>query len=469
MRKSLIAILCTLFFIILFGCHQNAATKRNNLPNILLINADDLGFMDTELYGNHDFDTPNILKLAAAGMTFTQAYASAANCAPSRACMLSGQYSPRHGIYTVGNSKRGISKNRKLIPIVNTTTLADSVTTLAEELQKAGYRTVTIGKWHIGENPASQGFDVNIGGTHAGHPKSYFSPYRNPELIDGPDGEYLTDRLTAEAISQMTITSDQPFFIYLPYFAVHTPLQGKESLVEKYIDRGFDMRTATYGAMVENMDVNVGKLLSAMDDFHLRNNTLVIFTSDNGGIAALHSQQPLRGGKGSYYEGGIRVPLILSWPGTIVADSWSHLPVTNIDFYPTLLSVIQQEPSAEKILDGIDISREWSSEQISSDRSLFWHYPIYLQSYDGAQDDARDTLFRTRPGSTVREGKWKLHYFFEDNAWELYDLVADPGERTNLIETHPDVAAKMKKRLTDWWGNIGAPLPDRKNPEYEFQ
>jgi len=444
------------------------STLKTN-PNILLINVDDLGYMDTELYGNHDFDTPNILKLTAEGMIFTQAYASAANCAPSRACMLSGQYTPRHGIYTVGSSERGKSKDRKLIPTKNTTTLADSVITLAEELQRAGYRTITIGKWHLSDDPTTQGFDVNIGGTHAGHPKSYFSPYQNPNLSDGPEGEYLTDRLTDEAINQMTVGT-RPFFLYLPYFAVHTPLQGKEKLVEKYLEQGLEEKTAEYAAMVENMDTNLGKILGALDSLNLRKNTLIIFTSDNGGIAAIHSQHPLRGGKGSYYEGGVRVPLIVSWPGHIELGSQSDLPVSNIDFYPTLLSVIKQKPATGKILDGIDISPEWMGQKMENDRTLYWHFPVYLQAYSGAKDDSRGILFRTRPGSTLRQGKWKLHQYFEDEpdmAYELYDLEADPGERNNIIQKQPEMAKKLKRKLLVWRKNVRAPVPAERNPEYQ--
>ncbi len=477
MFKSAFLIFVPIFYLASYS--STAGDLNNEHPNILLINVDDLGYMDTELYGNHDFETPSILKLATKGMTFTQAYASAANCAPSRACMLSGQYTPRHGIYTVGSSERGKSKDRKLIPIENTTTLVDSTLTLAEELHHAGYRTVSIGKWHVSDDPTTQGFDINIGGTHAGHPKSYFSPYKNPNLKDGPDGEYLTDRLTGEAINQMT-DDTQPFLLYLPYFAVHTPLQGKEHLVQKYINRGFAKKTAEYGAMVENMDANLGKLFNALDSLKLRKNTLIIFTSDNGGIAAIHSQQPLRGGKGSYYEGGVRVPLIVSWPGHIEPGSRSGLPVSNIDFYPTLLSVIDQKPGDENILDGIDISPEWKGKSMDHDRTLYWHFPIYLQAYAGAKDDSRDTLFRTRPGSTLRQGKWKLHQYFEDSpevnrlrigsggqGWELYDLEADPGERKNLIKSHPEVAGDLKKNLLNWRRETNAPVPTVRNPEYQ--
>lgn len=439
--------------------------QYSEFPNILLINIDDLGYMDTELYGNHDIETPNILQLASGGMTFTQAYAAAANCAPSRACMLSGQYGPRHGIYTVGSSERGQSRDRKLIPVKNTTTLADSIVTLPEELRRAGYRTVAIGKWHLGENPTTQGFEVNIGGNHTGHPKSYFSPYKNPDLTDGPEGEYLTDRLTSEAIAQLS-RDEKPFFLYLPFYAVHTPLQGKENLVNKYLQKGFENKTARYAAMVENMDANIGRLLTALDSLGLRLNTLIIFTADNGGIAAIHSQKPLHGGKGSYYEGGVRVPLVVSWPDHIEAGSTSDLPVSNIDFYPTLLSIVGQKPSEGKILDGTDISPELMGRKMDHNRPLFWHFPIYLQAYDGKMDDSRDTLFRTRPGTTMRMGPWKIHHYFEENDWELYNLDTDPGERNDLFTQDPDKARELQIKVNDWRKKIGADIPSEINPEY---
>lgn len=453
-----------LFWIVAFSCSSDAP-DREGLPNIILINIDDLGYTDTELYGHHDFHTPHLLRFAETGMIFTRAYASAANCAPSRASMMTGQYTPRHGIYTVGSSERGKSSDRKIIPTPNTTTLADSMITLSEELRNIGYRTITIGKWHLGEDPMTQGFDVNIAGNHAGHPRSYFSPYQNPNLSDGPEGEYLTDRLTDEAISQIS-TNQKPFFLYLPYFAVHTPLQGKPDLVQKYLDRGFEKKTAHYGAMVENMDRNIGKLVNALDSLDIRDQTLVVFTSDNGGIAAVHSQRPLRAGKGSYYDGGIRVPLIFSWPGRIHSGVQSQLPVMNIDIYPTLLSLIGQQHGTSKILDGIDLSAELVGNGLKTDRNLYWHFPVYLQAYDGSLDEARDTLFRTRPGSVMLQDYWKIHHYFEDDEWELYNLAVDPREKSNLFEEYPKISRRLQTELNTWMESINAPIPSEPNPDF---
>ncbi len=447
------------------SCNTERKNEKTDPPNIILINVDDLGYGDTEIYGNSDFDTPHILQLASQGMTFTNAYAAAANCAPSRACLLTGQYSPRHGVYTVGSSERGHSKDRKLIPVENIEVLGDSVITLAHEFQRNGYRTMMIGKWHLGDDPSVHGFDVNIAGNHAGHPKSYFSPYGNPDLADGPEGEYLTDRLTREAISLIE-KSDEPFFLYLAYYAVHTPLQGKPELVAKYLEQGMEDKTARYAAMVENLDTNLGLLFKSMDRLKLIENTLIVFTSDNGGIAAIHPQLPWRAGKGSYFEGGIRVPMIVSWPGKIPSGSISDLPVINLDLYPTLLSISGIDPQ-NPILDGMDISREWNGDKMNRERSLFWHFPVYLQAYDGKTDDARDELFRTRPGTALRMGPWKIHHYFESDEWELYHLESDPGERMNLWDQETDVGQKLKAQLESWRQETNAAIPTQPNPEFE--
>src|SRR5210317_52008 len=245
------------------GCFSKSKiNEKITKPNIVFILIDDLGWSDVGFLGNPVYDTPNLNDLSTESIVFTNAYAPAANCAPSRACIMSGLNTPRHGIYTVGSSERGKSSSRKLIPTKNTTRLKEEFITIAEALKEHGYTTATMGKWHLGDDPKTQGFDINIGGSLAGHPKSYFSPYKNKALSDGEDGEYLTDRLTKEAIKFITTNKDTPFFLYLPYFTVHTPLQGKNHLVEKYKtklknDKRFNEK---YGAMVENMDTNIGVL-----------------------------------------------------------------------------------------------------------------------------------------------------------------------------------------------------------------
>ena len=323
-------------------------------PNIVLIVADDLGWKDLGFMGSAYYETPNLDRLAGEGMAFMQAYASAANCAPSRACLMTGMYSTAHGIYTVGSSERGDSRVRRIVPTKNITTLRNEYITLAESLKGAGYATASIGKWHLGEDPCSQGFDLNVGGSHRGHPGSYFAPYKGPEL-EAPEGEYLSDRLTEEALVFMQRNRHQPFFLYLPYYAVHTPIQSKDSLEQKYLEKGSHgcQSNAAYAGMVDNLDHCIGRVLMELDRAGLRKNTLVIFTSDNGGIREISCQDPLRAGKGSYYEGGIRVPLVFSWPGIIEAGTRVDEPVINIDFYPTLMELIHKVSPAN--LDGLSL------------------------------------------------------------------------------------------------------------------
>lgn len=432
-------------------------------PNVIHINVDDLGVMDVGFMGDKRYSTKNIDKLASQGMIFTNGYAPAANCAPSRACVLSGQFPMRHGVYTVGSSERGSASQRKLIPTKNTVHVDDSNFVLTEAFKKAGYVTCQIGKWHIGKDPKTQGVDVNIGGSSWGHPKSYFSPYKNPNLSDGPKGEYLTDRLTDEAIKFVKENKDKKFFLYFPYYTVHTPLQGRKDLKEKY--KNSKDVNADYAAMIECLDENVGRLMKTVDDLGLTENTIVVFTSDNGGIRKISKQDPFRAGKGSYYEGGVRVPFAIRWPKKIKAGSKSDYPVTGLDFYPTYLDICGIKLN-DKVLDGISISPILTGKSELPERPLFWHFPIYLQAYSAGNDGSRDPLFRTRPGSTVRLGKWKLHEYFEDGGIELYDLESDLGETNNLAEKNPEKAKELLSVLNNWRKEYNAPVPTEKNPKF---
>ena len=438
-------------------------------PNIIYINVDDLGYKDLGVMGSQYYETPHIDQLAREGMLFTQAYAAAANCAPSRACLLSGLNTPRHGIYTVENSDRGEKKTRKIIPTQNTVTLPDSVYTLAEMLRDNGYVTGTFGKWHLGDNPTTQGFMVNVGGNHRGNPgkDGYFSPYNLAHLADGPKGEYLTDRLTTEAISFLRANQQNPFFLYLPYYSVHTPIMGKDSLVAIFEQKakGNGQDNPEYAAMIASLDENVGRLLAELEKTGLRKNTIVIFTSDNGGIRDISYQDPLRAGKGSYYEGGIRVPLIIRWPGKIEAGSHSDVPVTNLDFYPTIQRLVQARRK-NTFLDGDDITAVLSGNAFA-ERLLYWHFPIYLQSYNPKEDGGRDPLFRTRPGSVVRKGNWKLHEYFESGDIELYNLEKDPGEINNLAAKHKEKAEELLGVLHKWRNRVEAPVPKERNPLFD--
>ena len=443
--------------------------QEHKKPNIVLINIDDLGYKDVGFMGSQYYETPNLDALAEEGMVFYNAYAGAANCAPSRACLISGLNTPRHGVYTVSPSDRGNTKTRKLIPIKNTDHLNDSFFTLPQMLKSAGYVTGSFGKWHVGNDPSIQGIDVNIGGSAKGNPGKggYFSPYKIDNITNGENGEYLTDRLTNEAISYIEKNKDTTFFLYMPYYTVHTPIMGKEELVAKFEAKSGQngQNRPDYAAMVYAMDQNVGKLLHALKQNNLEENTVVIFTSDNGGIRAISEQSPLRAGKGSYYEGGIRVPLIIKWPGKIKPKSTSTVAVSNLDFYPTLQNIAKPQNKA-KLLDGVNLEPILYGGELA-ERNLYFHFPIYLQKYDQLKDQGRDPLFRTRPGSVIISGEWKLHEYFEDGELELYNLKTDIGEKNNIAKQNPAKTKQLYEELNIWRTQTKAPVPTIANKLYD--
>lgn len=438
-----------------------------NKPNILYINIDDWGWSDTGFMGSQYYETPNIDQLAKQGVIFKHAYAPAANCAPSRACCMSGQYTPRHGVYTVNNSDRGNAKHRKLIPTKNKKTLPDDNITIAEALKGGGYTTCFIGKWHLGEDACTQGFDINIAGSHIGHPKSYFSPYQNERLTDGPKGEYLTDRLTDEAVDFLSKhNKDNPFFMYFAFYTVHMPLQAKKETIRKYENKKGNQQhnNPKYAAMIKHLDDNIGRLMKKLEELGLKHNTLILFTSDNGGVFNVSKQWPLRAGKGSYYEGGIRVPMFVCWPGRTTAGRICDTPVSGIDFYPTFLDAASVKKHDGKILDGVNLMPLITGKGDLQNRPLFWHFPVYLQ---GGNAETQDPVFRTRPGSAMRYGGWKLIEYFEDGTVELYHLKNDPGEKVNLAEQKPETTNELLAMLAAWRKQTNAPVPRKKNPQYD--
>ncbi|KMT63688.1 sulfatase [Catenovulum maritimum] len=446
---------------------STAVIADNAKPNVIMIVIDDLGWSDVGYNQTTDyFETPNVDALAQQGLVFDQAYAGAANCAPSRAVLMSGQYGPRHGVYTVSPSDRGNAKTRKLIPIKNKRGISTDVITIAESLKTAGYATGTFGKWHLGADPDKQGFDVNVAGSHQGMTLHYFSPYKLPNIKDGPEGEYLTERLTNEVIDWVKASKDQPFFAYVPYYTVHTPYQAVVDKVNKYHKKGIkSKREATYAAMVEHMDDNVGRIIDMLASEGLAENTLVIFTSDNGGYRMSSFPTPLRGGKGSYYDGGLRVPLIVRWPEKI-KPGLDHTPVINADFYPTLVNLTQSK-QPNQVLDGVDLTAHLLGQKKIAERDLFWHFPIYLQAHHAQTDQGQDPLFRTRPGSSIRSGDWKLIQYFENNEYELYNLANDLAEQDNLASDNPSKVAELKAKLQAWQQQTGADIPTKLNPEYD--
>ena len=447
------------------------ARYNRRRPNIVFIFIDDMGWRDVGFMGSQYYETPNIDRLASEGMVFTNAYSNAPNCAPARACLLSGQYGPRHGVYTVNSSSRGKAKLRKLIPIENTTDLDSNIVTIAEALKPAGYVSASIGKWHLGNDPQfgpiAQGFDVNVGGYSAGHPpKGYFVPYNNPELPDGPQGEYLTDRLTDEALNFIDTNKDRWFFLYLPHYAVHTPLQAKEKLIEKYKNKpgSNGQNNPKYAAMIESTDEGVGRILDKLDELELTEDTIIFFFSDNGGVRTITSNEPLRGGKGMLYEGGIREPMVVRWPGVIEPGTTSDTPIIGVDLFPTILERASVPIPQGKLLDGVSIMSLLKREGDLDREAIFWHFPAYLQ---GKAKGARDEHFRTRPAGAVRAGDFKLIEYFEDDDLELYNLADDISEENNLVDAMPEKAAELHKLLLDWRQEVNAPVPTELNPEYD--
>jgi arylsulfatase A-like enzyme len=454
-----------LLLMLLNSCNKESLEK----PNIVLIVADDLGWSDLSYMGSEYYETPNIDKLSKSGMTFYNGYASSANCAPSRATMLSGKYHTEHGIYTVTNSDRGSRKTRKIIPIETKTTLDLDFFVIPEMLKEMGYTNGHFGKWHLGDvgfHPEQSGFDVNIGGNRHGGPGGYFAPYPNPQLENEPKGEYLTDRIGDEVVKFIDINKENNFFAYVPFFSVHTPIQSKPDYQKKYSNKDSNEyhNRADYAGMIQSLDENVGKILDKIDALNLSENTLIIFTSDNGGIRAISNQYPLRAGKGSYYEGGIKVPMIFSWTGKIEAKTESYERVSNLDFYPTIKKLVGYNESID--LDGEDLTPIFKGEKLKK-RELYFHFPVYLEPYRVQLDSGTDPLFRTRPGTVIIKDNWKLHHYYEDNKFELYDLEKDVSESENLSEINKEKKNELLIDLNNWRKANNAPIPSRLNPYYD--
>ncbi|MFW5915820.1 MAG: sulfatase, partial [Planctomycetota bacterium] len=393
----------------------------NNMPNIVFILIDDLGWMDVGCQGSRSYLTPNIDHLADEGMRFTDAYAACTVCSPTRASIMTGKYPARLNLTDwISGHEHPWAKLR--VPDW-TQYLPHDETALARAFSNAGYNTFFTGKWHLGGRqyyPDKHGFDVNIGGCHRGLPPSYFSPYGIETLEDGPEGEYLTDRLTDEAIRMMEKSGDEPFFLYLSHYAVHTPLEAKEEIVQKYLEKDANKHlNEVYAAMIESTDRSVGRVLHKLEDMELAEDTIVVFFSDNGGLTRVTSNAPLRHGKGSPYEGGHRVPLIIRWPGHADAGSTCQEPVISNDFYPTLLEACGLPPMPRQHCDGRSLVPLLKGEERLHREALYWHYPHYHFS---------------TPYAAVRSGDYKLIEYFEGRRVELYNLADDIGESNDLAE-----------------------------------
>jgi arylsulfatase A-like enzyme len=458
----------------LLGAQTSAVAEVNTnaRPNILFVLVDDLGWKDCSYAGSDFYQTPNIDRLAASGIQFSNAYSAAANCAPARASLMTGLYSPRHEIFNVGTRPRGKAAYRRLLHIAGTSTLAPNLPTWASVLKQSGYTTATMGKWHLSDDPLDYGFDVNVGGTHAGGPPNgYYPPHKKvPGLDAAPKDEYLTDRLSDEACRFIQSNASRPWCLLLSHFAVHTPIQAKRELVSKYnqlppgeLHNNVDMAT-----MIESVDTGLGKIVDLLDALEQTENTAIVFYSDNGGYGPATDMAPLKGYKGTYYEGGIRVPLAISWPRTIAAGQFSSAPVHGIDFFQTLCEIASVPTDQIPTTDGQSIlpkcDSSWTSDQ---ERSLFWHFPAYLQSYRNTIDEQSDPLFRSRPCSVIRNGDWKLIHYYENDAYELYNLSTDVGETVNRFQTEPTVAARLQASLATWLSETQAKLPTVSNPKFD--
>jgi arylsulfatase A-like enzyme len=440
--------------------------------NIVLFLIDDLGWMDVGCNGSTYYRTPNIDRLAREGARFTDAYSACAVCSPTRAAILTGKYPARLMLTDWlpsgrWNPKARLREGRFLrgLPLEEVT--------LAEALREAGYRTASIGKWHLGSEPFSlpehHGFDVNVAGNAHGAPGNYFFPYdgnwaipttglraRWNVLPDGEPGEYLTDRLTDEAVAFIRANHKSPFFLYFPHYAVHTPLQAKEDMVARYEQVPEDQRQGkpVYAAMVESVDASVGRVLATLEHLSLEKNTVVIFTSDNGGFYNATSNAPLRANKGAYYEGAIRVPLIIKWPGVSRAASMVAEPVTSSDLYPTCLAAASQPPRPNQHLDGMNLQPLLRGEVSLGREAIFWHYPHYNSHPSSV------------PSSVIRKGPWKLIETFDPEGVELYNLAEDLSETRNLVGERPGLVNELRQELDAWRRDVGAEMM-RPNPEYD--
>ena len=461
-----------------FGMSMPLPKKK---PNFLFILADDLGWRDLGCFDSSFYETPNLDKLASESMKFTNAYAACPVCSPTRASIMAGKYPARmqttdwFGAPQPETAKNHWTKNKPLLPAPYREEMPLEETTLAEALKDGGYSTFFAGKWHLGAVedywPEHQGFDINKGGWKMGSPNApgrYFSPYGNPRLHDGPSGEHLPDRLAAETVTFIQNNKDKPFLAFLSFYSVHGPLMAREDLRQKYLTKKQQLglspewrqegdnkvrlvqEHAVYAGMVEAMDQACGKVLDALNTLGLDDNTVVFFMSDNGGLSTSEghptSNLPLRAGKGWLYEGGIREPLLVKWPGTTKPASLCDEPVISTDFYPTILDIAGLPPRSKQHCDG----KSWGpllKGQKMNRGSLFWHYPHY-----GNQGGS--------PGSAIRKGDWKLIEFFEPGrSVELYNLKDDIGETTNCADTNPAKVKELRAELQAWRDEVGARYP----------
>jgi arylsulfatase A-like enzyme len=453
-----------------------ACLQAADKPNIIFIMADDLGWKDVGFMGADFFETPHIDKFASQGMTFTAAYSGGPNCAPTRACLMSGTYTPRHQIYTPGGSSKGNPKYmRLLVPARErkdkalakraasqfriSNSLDPKFICIPEVLKRAGYTTARLGKWHLGDD--TQGFDLSSSNGKGGAGGKF---YGNVDVA-----EQLTDR----ALQFIEDNKDGPFFLYLSHWDVHTPHRSRKAIAAKYkakLDklpakqrRNFN---PVYAGMIEAVDTSVGRVAAKVDELGLARNTLIVFISDNGGLPQVSQLAPLRGQKGSLFEAGVRVPACMRWNGVIEKGSTCGEPITSVDFLPTFAGLAGAKLPKSQPVDGADISPLLRGKKIP-ERSIFWHYPLYLQGRGLTIDvpGGKTYTWRGFPSTTLRCGDWKLIEFHEDNTVALFNLIDDPGEQKDLAASKPELAATLRAELDAWQAATKAPIPTEPNPE----
>jgi arylsulfatase A-like enzyme len=465
-------------------------TSAQQKPNVLFILADDFGYHDLSCMGSKFYETPNIDKIASQGMVFTNGYAACQVCSPSRASIMSGKFPARHGITDwigapSGEKWRDAKRFNQLLPPEYVHSLPSAYITLPEALKEAGYKTFFAGKWHLGGKgswPEDHGFDVNIGGWDSGSPKGgYFSPYENTTLPDGPDGENLEMRLAHETVNFLKKNNPsqtgKPVFAYLSFYAVHGPIETTQEKWRKYRQKaensgiapsGFKMEhflpirqvqdNPVYAGLVEQMDDAVGFVLNALEEMGLDKNTIVIFTSDNGGVAAgdafATSNLPLRAGKGYQFEGGIREPYFIKVPGLTQGGDKCEAPVSGTDFYPTILELAGLRQKPKEHSDGVSLVPLLKGKQLP-ERALIWHYPHY-----GNQGG--------EPSSIIRKGDWKLIHYYEDGRNELYNLRTDVSETNDVSGSNQKLVSQLHKELFDYLHKVGARFPE-KDPLYSAE
>jgi arylsulfatase A-like enzyme len=435
--------------------HAEAATAAARPLNFVFFLIDDMGWMDLACQGSKFYETPAIDRLASQGMRFTNAYAACPVCSPTRASIMTGKYPARlHLTDWIAGSVRPNAKLR----IPNWTMyLPLEEVTIAEALKPAGYSTASVGKWHLGGPeywPDKQGFDLNFAGTHQGQPPSYFAPYKIETIPSAPDGEYLTDRLAEESCKFIEANRDRPFFLYLPNYAVHTPLMAKKEMIEHFKDKAKPedpQHNATYAAMIQSVDEGVAKVCAKLDALGIADRTVVIFMSDNGGLMGPTSNAPLRDGKGTLYEGGIREPMIVRWPGVVKPGSTCDAVVSSVDFFPTILEIAGVARDPARTIDGLSIVSLLKTAGTPQREAIYWHYPHY---------------HRTTPAGAIRAGDLKLIEYFEDGRTELYNLKDDLSETKDLAAAMPDKAKELRQKLADWRTSVGAQMPTP-NPDYD--